>query len=175
MFYPNTRRSYLRMLAELILLAIAIFALGSLLGRSQDKGPTQAGTKLGISTTSNDDPLLRDYKGVTLGMTAEEARRKLGEPSDKGDQQDFYNSSETEAAQIFYDAAGKVIAISVHYFGERAVAPNPKAIFGAEAETRADGSVYKLIKYVRAGYWVSYNRTAGDQPIVTVSMKRDAP
>ena len=172
MFFQNTERSYLRMLAELILLAIAIFALGSLLVSAQDSRP---GARPGVQTFSDEEPLLRDYRGVTLGMAAADARRKLGEPADKGDTQDFYQLSETESVQIFYDAAGKVSAVSVHYFGAGAAPPTPQALFGTDAEPRADGSLYKLVKYARAGYWVSYNRTAGDEPIVTVSMKRDAP
>ena len=34
------------------------------------------------------------------------------------------------------------------------------------------GSAYKMVEYKRAGCWVSYSRTAGDAPIVTVSMKK---
>lgn len=169
MFFPSTQRSYLRFMAELALLALIIFALGALLVRAQDAPARQ---QPGVTTTSNEEPLLRDYKGVAIGMTAEDARRRLGEPADKGDRQDFYNFSETESAQIFYDATGKVVAISAHYLGEVA-APDSKAVFGAEAERRADGSIYKLVKYTRAGYWVSYNRTAGDQPLITISLKRD--
>ena len=39
MFFQNTERRYLRMLAELTLLAAAIFALGSLLARAQGNRP----------------------------------------------------------------------------------------------------------------------------------------
>ncbi len=172
MFIATTDRSYLRMLAELILLAIAIFAIGSLLVRAQNDLTTP---QSGISTSTTDEPTLRDYRGVSLGMTAAESRRKLGEPADKSDQQDFYTFSETESAQIFYDASLKVMAISAHYVGDGAGTPNPKSVFGVEVQPRADGSVYKLVKYQRAGYWVSYNRTAGDVPIVTVSMRKDIP
>lgn len=170
MFIATTERSYLRMLAALILFALVIFALGSLLTRAQND-PNIG--RLGISATTTDAPFMREYRGVSLGMTAEETRRKLGEPADKSDQQDFYTFTETESAQIFYDAARKVMAISAHYVGDGAGTPSPKSVFGEEAQPRADGSVYKIVKYIRAGYWVSYNRTGGDLPLVTVSLRKD--
>ncbi|HYH87557.1 MAG TPA: hypothetical protein VEX60_19030 [Pyrinomonadaceae bacterium] len=178
MFIMTNGRSYLRMLAELVLLALAIFALGSLLVRAQKNaaktGP-DATPNVGISAPVTDEPLLREYRGVRLGMTIEEARIKLGVPADKSDQQDFYIFSETESAQIFYDASRKVLAVSAQYAGDGAGTPNAKSILGTDVQAREDGSVYKIVKYERAGYWVSYSRTAGDIPIVTVSMKRDAP
>ena len=178
MFVTANQRSYLRMLAELVLLALAIIALGSLLTHAQ-KSATKSGAdptpRIGISAPVTDEPLLREYRGVRLGMTMEEARTKLGVPADKSDQQDFYLFSETESAQIFYDASHKVLAISAQYAGDGAGTPNAKSILGVDIPAREDGSVYKLVKYERAGYWVSYSRTAGDLPIVTVSMKRDMP
>lgn len=173
MFIATTDRTYLRMLAELVLLALAIFAFGALLVHAQT--PSQSGpatAQVGINTSTTDEPSLREYKGVKLGMSAEEARRRLGEPADKGDEQDFYNFSDTESAQIFYDPARKVKAVSVQYLGDASGVPTPRSLFGADVAPRADGTVYKLVKYQRAGYWVSYSRAAGDAPLVTVSMQK---
>jgi len=58
---------------------------------------------------STDEPENRaafnEFKGVRLGMSADEARKKLGNPRDKGDEQDFYVFNDTQAVQIFYDKA----------------------------------------------------------------------
>ena len=43
---------------------------------------------------------------------------------------------------------------------------------GAELDTRPDGSVYKIIRYESLGFWVSYNRTAGPNFIVTVTIQK---
>jgi hypothetical protein len=43
---------------------------------------------------------------------------------------------------------------------------------GDELEARPDGSLYKLVRYPKAGYWVSYSRTAGNSPIVSVTMQK---
>jgi hypothetical protein len=178
MFITTNGRSYLRMLAVLVLLALAVFALGSLLAHAQKnaaKSGPAATPRAGVSAPATEEPLLREYRGVRLGMTADEARLKLSAPSDKSDQQDFYIFSETESAQIFYDASHKVMAVSAQYAGDGAGTPSAKSILGTDVQPREDGSTYKLVKYERAGCWVSYSRTAGDLPVVTVSMKRDEP
>ena len=116
-------------------------------------------------------PVFKDYRGVTIGMTADEVRAKL-DGLKKGDRQDFLVFSERESAQIYYDDAGNVTAISIDYFGDNSNPPAPEAVLGAALQAKADGSMYQLNRYPEAGYWVSYNRTAGDKPIVTITMQK---
>jgi hypothetical protein len=54
----------------------------------------------------------------------------------------------------------------------RAAFPSAKDILGSEADAKADGSKYKLVRYPKAGYWVSYSRTAGNEPTITVTMQK---
>jgi len=114
-----------------------------------------------------DEPAYRDYKGVQIGMSVEEARRKLGDPEEKSDRQDFYAFSEKETAQVFYDGEKKVMAVAVIYFGKDGGAPEAKKVLGADVEAKSDGSVYQLTRYPKAGYWVCYSRTTGDSPVTT--------
>lgn len=116
-------------------------------------------------------PVFRDYRGVTVGMTADEVRSKLA-GAKEGDRQDFVVFSERESAQIYYDDQGKVIAISIDYFGDNSKAPTAEAVLGTALKPKADGSMYQLNRYPDAGYWVSYNRTTGDKPIVTITMQK---
>ena len=118
-----------------------------------------------------DEPVYCDYKGVKIGMTADEARQKLGKAQDTSDTQDFYVFSEKETAQVFYDAAKKVKAVSIDYMGKESGAPQCKAILGAEIEHKPDGSMYKMVRYPKQGYWVSYSRTGGDSPITTITIQ----
>src|SRR5688572_18365687 len=50
-----------------------------------------------------EEPTFREYKGVRIGMSTDEARKLLGAPTDKSDSQDFYLVSEKETVQVMYD------------------------------------------------------------------------
>jgi outer membrane protein assembly factor BamE (lipoprotein component of BamABCDE complex) len=78
-------------------------------------------------------PLYTEYKGVQLGMSADEVRAKLGTPALKESDQDYYMFSQNETAQMFYNAAHKVVTISVDYVGGSG-APDYKTVVGAELE-----------------------------------------
>jgi hypothetical protein len=121
-----------------------------------------------------DTPVYADFKGVHIGMTADEARQKLGAPQEKGDEQDFYSFNDKNTAQVYYDKSKKVYAVSVAYIGTDG-APAPKTVVGSEVETKPDGSMYKMVRYPKAGYWVSYCRTPGSDPLVTITMQKLQP
>ena len=116
-------------------------------------------------------PQFSDFKGVHIGMPTEEVRKKLGNPRDKGDEQDFYVFNDTQAVQIFYDKAKTVNAISIDFMSGASQIPDPKNVVG-ELEIKTDGSAYKLVRYPKAGYWVSYSRTAGKDPTTTITMQK---
>jgi hypothetical protein len=147
--------------ATLLLLS----ALALLPTAAAQTGATMAADK------AKEEPPFSAYKGVRIGMTAEEARKLLGNPTEKDDKQDVYSFNENESCQVYYDATRKVSAVSVTYFGGKAV-PTAKAVLGDEVETKQDGSVYKLIRFPKAGYWVSYTRTSGDSPMTIIAIQK---
>ena len=121
-----------------------------------------------------DEPLFREYKGVTLGMSQDEVRGKLGEPKEKDKSQDIFIFTEKERARVYYDGAGKVTSLIVTYIGKEGGAPEPKSVIGIDIEPNAGGALYKLVTYPRAGYWVAYSRTTGDEPLTVITMQRVA-
>lgn len=123
-------------------------------------------------TPDTNGPVFKDYRGVQIGMSADDVRKKLNGVKDGGPGQDFFSYSERESAQIYYDSNRKVMAVSVDYFGAESNAPLPTAVLGEDLQAKPDGSMYQLKRYPDAGYWVSYNRTAGDKPIVTITMQK---
>ena len=120
---------------------------------------------------AKDEPPFSAYKGVRIGMTAEEARKLLGNPTDKDDKQDVYSFNEKESCQVYYDDTKKVFAVSVTYLAPE-TAPAPKTVLGAEADAKQDGSLYKMLRFPKVGYWVSYTRTSGDAPMTIIAMQR---
>mgnify|MGYP003701056569 CR=1 FL=1 len=147
------------------MLALVIFASANLGGAIIAHAQSGAGEK------KADKPLYSEYKGVRLGMEATEVRKKLGDPADKGDVQDFFVFSDNESAQVFY-TKGKVMALSVNYVGDKSGAPLPKIVLGTDIEAKPDGAMHKMVRYPEAGYWVSYNRTGGGDPMTTVTMQK---
>jgi hypothetical protein len=111
------------------------------------------------------------YKDVTIGMPAAEVREKLGSPKEKSDTVDLYIFSDDESAQFYYQE-GKVTAIMITYAGDLNKAPTPKAVFGEDAEANTEGGIFKMVRYPKAGFWISYNRTTGDDAIVTIAMQK---
>jgi len=116
-------------------------------------------------------PAFSEYKGVRLNMTTEEVRAKLGKPELAADDQDYYVFSQTETAQIVYDAAHRVKTISADFLAGTG-APDYKTVVGADLQTKPDGSMYKLVLYESLGFWVSYNRSVGTVPMVTITIQR---
>ena len=126
------------------------------------------GSKGGITTPDENN---FQFRGVKIGMATEEARKKLGSPKEKSAEQDFYLFNDNEAVQIYYEK-GTVSAIAIDYMTGANGIPTAKSVLGAEADAKADGSIHKVVRYPKAGYWVSYSRTAGAEPTITITMQK---
>ena len=140
---------------------LSLLVTGLLMGQSRNKAPAE------------EDPTFHDYRGIQIGMLADDVRKKLGTPAAKTDEQDFYVFNDKETAQILYEAGThKVTAVSVDFTSGATGVITPQQVFGADVESKPDGSKYKMVRYPKVGYWISYSRTAGDTPIVTVTMTK---
>ena len=120
-------------------------------------------------------PAFTEYKGVTIGLTADEVREKINKKPKIEDKDGFYYVfSDNEAMQIVLDENKKVKVISVIYSGANSGAPAYEAVFGKDVplEKSADGRVYKLIRYPESGYWVAYSSSAGENLTVTVTIQK---
>ncbi|HEX8776244.1 MAG TPA: hypothetical protein VF735_21925 [Pyrinomonadaceae bacterium] len=160
--------------------ALMAFALACFVTGTSVSADAQTRTTRGAATSAvepqpkgEDEPLFSEYKGVRIGMLADEARKKLGSPQDKSDEQDFFVFNERESAQVFYDKSRKTYAISINYLGtNNNNTPQAKTVFGTDIEAKPDGSMFKMVRYPKAGYWVSYSRTSGSDPIVSITIQR---
>ena len=145
--------------------SLALSLLASVLTPAQGAG--QKKTK-----DEEENPVFNDYRGVQIGMTADDARKKLGRPKDKGDTEDFFVFSDNETAQIVYDAAThKVVTLSVNFLSGASGVPAARTVVGADVQAKPDGSMNRMVRYPKAGYWVCYSRTAGDSPLTSITIK----
>lgn len=162
---PASNKNSLRAFLVIILFASSALAAQS---RKAEPKPAQAAPP----AAQIEEPRYRVYRGVRLGMTTEDVHAALGAPKDTDGRQEFFAFSDTETAQVFYDAQHKVWAVSVNYLGEQGGVPTPEQIFGLPAEVKPDGSIYKMVKYEGAGCYVAYTRSGGDAPLVSVIMQK---
>ena len=153
------------LLDRVLLVVITLTIAGVSLAQTTRKTTGPAG---------DEEPVFLDYRGVKIGWLADEVRKKLGNPANKGDEQDYYVFGDNkETCQVLYDkATNKVTAISVDFMSGAREVITPQQVFGSDFEAKPDGSKYKLVRYPKAGYWVSYSRTAGDTPIITVTIQK---
>jgi len=123
----------------------------------------------------DDAPIFHEYRGIQIGWLAEDVRKKLGNPANKGEEQDYYvfGEKDRERVQIHYDkTTHKVTTISVDFMSIGPDVITPEQVFGADIESKPDGSKHKLVRYPKAGCWVSYSRTAGDTPIISITIQK---
>ena len=150
-----------------VLLALATILTLLLIGAiAYGQRPSGAATNL----SATQQPLFSEYKGIRLGMTASEVRAKLGDPTLKADDQDYYVISQTESAQFAYDKAQKVVTISIDYTGPGS--PDYRNVVGASIDQKEDGALYKMVRYETQRFWVSYSRTGGASPTVTITIQK---
>lgn len=121
---------------------------------------------------ATDKKSFSEYRGVPIGTATDDLRKKLGPPKDKSDAQDFYSFSDSESAQFYYDDAHRVTAIMITYSGDLKNAPTPKDVFGEDVPAKPDGGVSKMVRYPKAGYWISYNRGSGNDAFLSIAIQK---
>lgn len=163
----NCSTNPLKRVLGFFFLTVVFFTTGASQVPKTDAVPTQTPAPPSL-------PVWSAYKGVTIGMTADEVRHKLGKAGIDDKDGFYYRFSDDEFAQIRIDKASKVRLISVTYSGPTGNLPAPSLVFGdaVKVTSKSDGSSYKMVRYPSAGYWVAYSRRAGKEPSVTVTLQK---
>lgn len=137
-----------------------------------DEGYGSPGPGLATARAQDEKPPVFTYRAIPIGSSAEEVRKKLGDPKEKYETQDLYVFGDDESAQFIYDGDKKVRAIMITFTGKLGEAPTPKQVFGEDAEAKPDGGIFKMVRYPKAGFWISYNKIVGDDSIISIAMQK---
>ena len=117
------------------------------------------------------DSIIKEYRGVFIGTDRDQVHQKLGKPKNEYAGEDDFDVSETESVRVFFDDAKKVKAIVITYSGKLDAAPKPNDVIGEPIEPRPDGGMYKMVRVEDKGFWVSYVKTAGENPSVMITVQ----
>lgn len=117
------------------------------------------------------DSVFKDYRGVTLGMSAADVRQKLGKPEDQSDAEDSFEPAKGETLRIIYNAEKKVRMMSIMFTESIEKAPTPQALFGEDAQANEGGGVFKRMDFTEQGFWISYAKIAGDNPMIVITVQ----
>lgn len=115
-------------------------------------------------------PVFAGYKGVMIGMKMDDARSKLGTPKDKSDSEDYYVYSDNETLQVLYAPDKTVRVLSINYIGKSA--PTPMEILGIDVPPGANGGINKMVKYPKSGFWISFLKTGGSDPMTVITVQK---
>ena len=154
-----------------VLIIAFLLAAGLLAVDLQTEIHTARASAAPMPTPERASPPFKGHRGVMIGMSADDVRATLGSPKDTRDEMDFFEISENEHVQVFY-AAKTVDAMTVTFYSKLDEAPDCKAVFGEAAEAKSDGSIFKMVRYPKAGFWVSYNHIVGGEPMIMIAIKK---
>lgn len=118
-------------------------------------------------------PILKEYRKLTIGASAETLRDLWGKPKMEYSDGFLYEMSDSESIQIVIGSEKNIRAISITFVDGKG-APSFAEVFGEAAlpEKRENGSVYKLVRYPDAGYWVAYYAGPSENADVTLTMQK---
>ncbi|MGI9036092.1 MAG: hypothetical protein ACR2GD_08645 [Pyrinomonadaceae bacterium] len=174
--WENSRAAIILQAGSLIVLLfwLATAAFGQTTGGSMNKSQTAAApVKKSETPKAALMPVMKDYRGVTIGMTAKEVKDKLGKAKIEDKTGFYYKFSDDEKAQIVLGKNKNVRIISIRYSSKNENAPKIQDVFGADATATpaAGGAIYKLVRYPAAGYLIVYSK-GGANGMTVVTMQK---
>jgi hypothetical protein len=162
---------------KFLILAVFILGVANLFAQTNDPSTTTVSTRETPATQKSTvlTPAISDLDGISIGMTADQVKEKLGK-ADSGDETGMYYSlNNGESMQLGLDSDGTIKMIAMIYSGKGTKAPEPSEVFGAENSVTpgSDGKIYKMVRYPSAGYWVAYSRLNLDAgPMTTITIQK---
>jgi len=167
-----------------IVFSAVLFMLSAAAAFAQDNQPPAATTaevpveqKAPEAAPQVPGPLVDDIHGISLGMTANEVRNKLGKPDTGDSTMMYYDLDKGEQVQLQLNAEKKVSMIAGIYLGKDADPPEFAEVFGPDAQPvrQEDGKIYRQVRYPSEGYWVAYSRLELESgPMTTVTIQKIA-
>jgi hypothetical protein len=163
------------LIPQLFLVTVIAFTAPALFAQSDNSGEAAVSAPDNKAKPLDFAPVLSDLRGVSIGMTADQVKEKLGKADSSDASGMYYTFENGESMQLALDGKETVTTIAEIYSGKDSKAPELKEVFGPDssAQPAADGKVYKMIRYPNAGFWITYSRLNLDAgPLTTITIKK---
>lgn len=120
-------------------------------------------------TATLQSKLMREYKGVRLGMKPEEVQAALGKPENKTDSSEEFKLGGDDTLTVYYEG-GTVKTISL-LFTEAKNAPAWTEVVGnAEVKEQPNGAKVARVENAEEKFWISmYQNKSGTMTTITIS------
>ena len=117
-------------------------------------------------------PAMTEFRKASIGISADELKKAWGKPEVEDKTGFIFQFSDKEMAQVAITPDEKVDAIAVT-FRDGTGAPKAEDIFGPneKIERKENGSVFHMVRYEEAGYWVSYLSQGEGKPVILTYKK----
>lgn len=126
----------------------------------------------GATTTTIRTPAMTEFRKAGIGTLADDLKEAWGKPEVEDATGFIFEFSDEEMAQIAIDTDKKVDTIAVT-FRKGTGAPKAEEVFGPseKIERKPDGSLFHMVRYPEAGYWVSYLSQGEGKPVILTFKK----
>jgi hypothetical protein len=117
-------------------------------------------------------PAMTEFRKASIGIAADELKKAWGKPEVEDKTGFIFEFSDKEMAQIALDADAKVDTIAVT-FQDGTGAPKAEEVFGPKEkiERKENGTIFHMVRYPEAGYWVSYFSQGQGKPVIITYKK----
>jgi hypothetical protein len=114
--------------------------------------------------------VMRDFRGVKLGLKSEEVRDLMGKPKSSGKDQEDFNIGGDNLLTVHYDN-DTVRAIQL-YFADPKDAPSWKDVVGdAEVTEMANGAKMTRVVLSEENFWITMYQSK-DSSVTTITISR---
>lgn len=115
-------------------------------------------------------PVLREYRGVKLGMNREQVKDAMDKPSQTSKDWDEFKLKDNDLMTVRYDDQGAVKTIQL-YFTDAARAPEwEKTVGSAEIQQKPNGSKFARAVIKEENFWITmYQNSSGEVTTITIS------
>jgi hypothetical protein len=157
---------------RLLIASLTGLAVGSLIVCAAGVQPAfaQETAKAGGPPPASAAKVMREFRGIKLGLKSEQVHAALGKPESPGDEREEYKLSDDDMLTVHYDK-GVVRAIQLYFTNPKNAPAWAEVVGSAEVAENASGGKHARVVMREENFWVSMFQNK-DQTVTTITISR---